>query len=727
MRFSWLWLTLAALPLAGAENLLYNAAFQLGEAGFAQRRVVRLDTNPERRYLPLRFVPGGVAVDNPYRESFELCLKSVYLEAGKTYRFSVRMKSGVSDYPIRLGFYGVTPGEPRKPVGQRAAKRCRVGEEFQEFTVEFTPKISTFFLPSVQSLEEPPAAVLTVADFRLAEVAPTTPDDRLELAVAADARLYEKGEKAKLELRAWNNSPRPLRETVTLTATDDLTGMVVAERRFPVELAPGAKVEIPAELPLDRFGGLRLQLSAPGRSLSHPAQLAVIGRYEAKPVDLRKGFVLGINGGFQIVGPPRLFYHDYGYLALNAPVEEPLALLARCGIRVLRLHDGANYTSQWRQVEPQDGKFDFSLFNETMAMLEKYHMIPLPVLGSFVDMERAYPGSIPRMPEWLIATSPRQSGETRNVMGKLHGKVILPSEELWRRFVREFVRNAGDRIPFYEIMNEPNLSMTAENYCRYLKSASEEIRREAPKAGVVGLCVTSDLGAKIIADFTVDCLKQGALDWVDAVSFHPYSARTIASSRPADREIEALRELIRSYGDRPLWNTELYFLFDVPPEQQGKVKEGVFLPDQLIRRTLTDLGEGIRQSQAVTDSGIWPRLLDEGLFTYVPCEWLPSANLSAFNALARLFEGAEPAGKFRYRDAAVCYLFRKDGAPVAALWNYAGKSGLRADLSPFRVLDLFGNSLEGQQFEVTESPLYLYPKNENEADFTARLKKLAIK
>lgn len=75
---------------------------------------------------------------------------------------------------------------------------------------------------------------------------------------------------------------------------------------------------------------------------------------------------------------------------------------------------------------------------------------------------------------------------------------------------------------------------------------------------MLGICVTGDMGG-IVQGYLRGCVKAGALDNLDAVSFHPYNARTLSSVTPADEQIAEIREIVKG---KPLFNTELFFLYD---------------------------------------------------------------------------------------------------------------------------------------------------------------------
>ncbi len=105
----------------------------------------------------------------------------------------------------------------------------------------------------------------------------------------------------------------------------------------------------------------------------------------------------------------------------------------------------------------------------------------------------------------------------------------------------------------------------------------------------------------------------------------------------------------------------------------------------------------------------------------------PNSLSVACNAVARLFVDAEPVRKFKYSNGVVGYLFRRDGTLTAALWNYAERRGIRADLSRFRVMDLFGNPEVSGEKEIGSSPLYLTLPGQSEAEFTALLENLPFR
>jgi hypothetical protein len=306
------------------------------------------------------------------------------------------------------------------------------------------------------------------------------------------------------------------------------------------------------------------------------------------------------------------------------------------------------------------------------------------------------------------------------------GAGYLPPVPLWKRYVGEVARRYRGKISHYEIMNEPNLIFhDSSDYLVYLKAAYEEIKAADPAAKVVGLCCTGDLGGNV-QGFLKDALEQGAAEYCDVISFHPYNAANLSTRLAADRQIESLRKLIRRYTDKeiPLWNTELYFLTG---KGRSNAQKGVAGPQDVAKRFLIDLGEGLGQSITVTQSSLWT-YADSPHIHFDFSRFMPSSKLVACNALARLFQGAKPVEKLRLPGDVICYVFQQHGTYRAALWTYGTSPDVQATLAfgedePI-LYDLFGNPmpLSGKTLTLTSAPVYLESKSGDLAGFLRTLR-----
>ena len=143
----------------------------------------------------------------------------------------------------------------------------------------------------------------------------------------------------------------------------------------------------------------------------------------------------------------------------------------------------------------------------------------MPVLGG-----RAMLDSVNRkdLDHWHIRKGSRKTRGFHSSCG------WLPPEKAWSDFVYNLVRYCKGRVRYYEIVNEPNLYMTPEDYTRYLKLAYEAAKKADPACRIVGICSTGDLGGRL-GDFIEACGKRGAFRSLDILSFHPYSAQLDSS------------------------------------------------------------------------------------------------------------------------------------------------------------------------------------------------------
>ncbi|HBJ95514.1 MAG TPA: hypothetical protein DDZ11_03310 [Lentisphaeria bacterium] len=317
--------------------------------------------------------------------------------------------------------------------------------------------------------------------------------------------------------------------------------------------------------------------------------------------------------------------------------------------------------------------------------------------------------------------------DTPNMMAFTRGRVIYPPVDLFENYIEQTVKHLKGRVPAYEIVNEPNLFLSPDGYARYLKAAHDAIRRADPAAKISGFCITSDFGTDAGPWFEA-CVKAGGIKYVDAMGFHPYGSRKLGSIIPADRAVANIRATLAAYGrpDMPLWNTELYYL----GEDVGKkgCEETENTAEDLVQRFLVDAGEGVGQSIAIHADILWKRLLTPHMWTGKNYhELIPSELMVACNTLARLFEGAKPVKKIRLPNGVICYVYRKDGKLIAAVWEYQSKKGVHADFSKFEVMDLFGNAEKSGEKELTAAPFYLTQGKLSEAEFLAELEKLPLR
>lgn len=703
----------------GGRNLYFNSGFELGDAGFGCNKFLRPDTNPELRDEKPRidrttFVSGkqSLRIPNRFVEETMFYGREVKWELGQQYTFSAWMKTSAEKLPVHVWLCTKTWGG--------AHGGFTVGPEWQRYSFTFKAPtdrrgeychMSVWFAQKDKADAEP--ADLWLDDLQLIpgdEPGAYAPGHQLELSAEAPKINYLSDGSALLDVQclAINNGDQTFSGTMTLAVIDDYTKEQVAGPTFEISLPPHEPQVVSCPVRIHKYGSYRLEprLPEPADFAANPAYSAVIGRYERKPLDLDRDFCVGINlaGGGTSDARIRPGWQTLG----GGAREEYIKLLAQMGCRIIRDHDTCGKAFDWRVVEPEEGHFDFQWADRTVDLYLKYGIQPLPVLqGAYTIKNEPHHQPF----EWL-----QQRGETIpkyldcNHTG-VKGSVVLGPEDLWRRYVRAVAERYRGRITHYEIFNEPNLYISPENYMRYLKSASEELRAADPQCKVVGFCSTGDLaGEGKSAEYLKPCFDLGGLDCADIVSFHPYDSRQLSSRRPADQMIATYQALVTSYQrDNPLWNTELYYLSDGKSDDPNVYDAP--------KRFLIDLGEGVRQSTCVSGYGpIFKTLLLENTMANSnrhAIECLPAPTYVIYNALARLFERARPVDKIHWPLDTICYVYERDDGPRAAFWTYGSIPGVRIRLPEARqgieLRDMFGNAvpLDGQAIPLGTDPYYV--------------------
>ena len=696
------------------ENLVFNGDFELGCSGFTIERFQRPDTNPDVKFPPLKTDSAvrfsgrqSLRIENPYAERGIVYSREFYLKPHTTFFLRGAVKTSEAKLPIHLEL--ITRTMAKGPYSKRG--HVSAGTNWSEFEVplntgEFGGMYHVkVFLPTKKG---------TVwLDHLSVSSGGSTEFSGIEMGISADDRIYvaPTTENASITVQIYNSGKTEFRRKLRLVAVDDYSGARFPAAELDCRIKQASSRQFRFSYPLKRMGCFRIELENAGEIRCFPAYFAVVGQLERKPFD-RKRYCVGFNGGLKMKG---LLTDPPGVIASNASIREKLRIMSLAGCRILRGHGSGD---NWYYLEPEPGKFNFKFLDFGLKLFEEYGIAYLPVVGGNCFFINTAGWAPKEYPLWF-----KQVARKAKTISK-GGPMLIPPDAVWRRYVSNLAAHAGKRIMQYEIFNEPQFQVSAETYMEFLKSAYEEIKKANPEASVVGFCSTSDKGQDISL-FTRRCFELGGLKYADAVSFHPYASRELGSVEPADKQIAAMKELIRKHGSTPLWNTELYYLFD-GPEMKNYWESGKVKAHHVAWRFLTDLGEGVEQSQPLSEDQLWTELMIPGYehITSYP-DLYPSPVIPAYNALARFFEGAEPLDKIRYPEGVLCYVFRKEGKPVAAIWNYRKTRHVKIDLSGLTAYDLFGNPVKGI-LPLNLAPFYLQPGNLTEKQFIARLKTLPV-
>jgi len=136
------------------------------------------------------------------------------------------------------------------------------------------------------------------------------------------------------------------------------------------------------------------------------------------------------------------------------------------------------------------------------------------------------------------------------------GSHALPEDmTIWTDFVRAMATAYADVFDVWEIVNEPNGTMTAEDYMPLLKTAYTILKEVVPDKPVLGIGATADYQSSL-GGFIEKCFTLGAADFMDVLSFYPYVGNdTPEASLQLMIHTAEIRE--KSGADKGLWNTEV--------------------------------------------------------------------------------------------------------------------------------------------------------------------------
>ncbi len=723
--------------IQAADNIVFNSSFELGSKGFACLKFLRQDNNPEFKFNDISTdksdaVSGSASLllSNRFAEATELSSANFELKAESSYTFSFWLKASIENYPVYLS---VVSQSPWKIHGSTQVNAGRNWARYSfSFKTDSSEGLKSSHIRILSGLKDSPVE-LRFDDFQLAEgsIRGYEPAAEIELSVEAVPFIFmDEGvkENCSVSLLLRNSASRTVGGKLKLLFSRN--GEEFATESVSVLLESGKTECLNFKIPLRAFGQYRIrpEIKANATHIDSVAYVTVAGKYKAKTLDMNRDFCVGLNydnGTASSPGWADVFGKDRVASGLKTKMDRQLfcKMLSGMGCRFIRPWDGG---IQWQDIEKSEGEFDMSALDRLMEMKKLYGFEILTAAGGMDFVERDGKNDC-KIPVWLKTRC--RSLDFR----ELHRKAFLPPLDAWRHYVKALAEHGKGTLKYYEIMNEPNIIFpfsSQEEYLPYLKVAYEEIKAVDPEARVVGLCNTSDMGGRMVPFFETS-FKGGALNFLDIISFHPYSSPELASELPADSNIEEIKKLLERYSSKkyPLWNTELYYLHE-SPRGASSDERASFEAYHAAWRFLTDLGEGLSQSMPLHASQL------------VGKDNVPHPAYVVYNTLARHFEGAKPVAKIKNNSTGtICYVYERGGELIAAAWKFKD-SKVQTSIPQsvdLQILDMYGNKkgenksgfsfisslLNTQEQEILSSaPLYFKMRgmSMNKEDFVKMLK-----
>jgi hypothetical protein len=688
---------------------------------------------------------SSLRLPNRFAETSNLILPEIKLQPNADYTFSVWMKSSSANYPVSIKVLSASPDEKWDSKNITV----NVGLHWTRYSMAFHTAVDRKNLYYVISFvssyaEKSPPATLWFDNMQLNRggLADWEPAAEVEVAAEPEKKYWVKEQDAecKIKVSAVNYSTQSSSVKLDLQIVPDYSGSgYTAVTGSPqlvtagevVTLEPEGKIVREIIFKTDRYGAFFAHPVANKNSSPGSGYFAVIGRYIPEEMNLDRDFCVALHvGSANIVVPPRWGETlKPGFRASGGSADEFFSTLSAMGCRLIRDWGYPQAACHWRILEPEEGKFDFSIMDKQLELLSRHNIKLLPVLGASDTMNYADrsidKGTVSGLPQWLLNKSRRIAAPNWLVARKKG--LFIPPLDNWRMMIRAMVLRYKGKLTHYEIMNEPNLCMDAHFYLQFLQVAGEEIRAADPSARIVGICSTGDLGGNVNS-FISQVLNGGGANNLDILSFHPYNAPTLSSKTSADNQIAGIRTMLEKAGhpNLPLWNTELFFL--ASPSPRNDFEKDIVMPSYAAQRFLSDMGESLSQSIPLRYGEFFKSFTTHtATSVYGNNSFIPNSNFVVYNTLARTFEGAKAVKKLRFPQyGIICYIYSQKGKYVAALWNYLNKKECYADLSLFHLTDIYGNPVKPGECLIDSSPFYLTPGNLSDKEFLNELETLKV-
>ena len=207
--------------------------------------------------------------------------------------------------------------------------------------------------------------------------------------------------------------------------------------------------------------------------------------------------------------------------------QKDLDLIAAAGFKFIRMDFG------WESIEKTKGSYDWAGYDELLGNLEKRGLKAVFILDY----------SNPLYEEMVSSVNPLNQQPHRTLASPQHPESIAA----YARWAAAATKHFHGRPIIWEIWNEPNIQFwnpkpDVHQYTDVALAACRAIRQTEPDATLVG-----PASSEFPWEFLTTFLQSGVLEYLDAVSVHPYRQY----SRPpetASADYDKLRQLIDRFS-----------------------------------------------------------------------------------------------------------------------------------------------------------------------------------
>jgi hypothetical protein len=326
----------------------------------------------------------------------------------------------------------------------------------------------------------------------------------------------------------------------------------------------------------------------------------------------------------------------------NSQTEGEYFLLDEMGVKwILK-------TFYWNSIERTKGTFYFSQYDDFVDAAQPQGKKIVAVLGYEA--------------QWLYP-----EGKSKRYISKENIESFL-------KYVEETVKHFHERVDVWEIWNEPNLNFwegSSGEFFELTKFAAGKIRDMDNEAYILG-----GVFWRAPKKFIKNMYRSGAMEYLDALAFHPYAINPSGSARVYDRFLKVLSEINYS---QPVWITEVGY------PTAGWYPTRVSLEEFPSHVVKTITGAAVRGARAL----LWYELLDsynkgkappnavdsEKFFGLVYPDYERKGGAWAYELCARFLPGSVYSPGFLSREnipkhiVTFCFLSGTSGNNTLIIWN----------------------------------------------------------
>lgn len=236
---------------------------------------------------------------------------------------------------------------------------------------------------------------------------------------------------------------------------------------------------------------------------------------------------------------------------------------------------------------------------------------------------------------------------------------------------------------YWEIWNEPDIDEfwkpepDAVSYTNLLKHAYIAAKEVVPSVKIVGLGGV-DPGK---TEYIRTAFQNGALDYMDVISFHPYGDSPIFERSFQYQNLDVIKNLMGQYNsDIPIWATETGYTTSRQGLSEARQAE------LLVRVYLSLLSQGVENifwypladdrdyAPAEDDSVPHPGLLDSNLS--------PRKAYAAYKTMATLLEGYRLSQEYDIGEDGKALLFERGAdEQILVLWTFGEEVDKRGNIT----------------------------------------------